>query len=589
MAADAADEVVKLGVQLTGANDAAASIAAMEREIAGAADGVRELEAQLKVMQGQKAIDIEQFRAVSGALDEQRAKLASLQASYVALGGKAERALNAAKPPAAASVSMDKLKNATNKLGGAFGPAGASALELYESLTAIGFAAAASLVAFAALLAIVAIFAAGVAKAGAAADAARSELLGLAGALDADAAAAEGLQAAITRVAAVSALGRAKISDYGQELAKAGLRGEQLRIALDAAAVAGSAGGDALAKSFLAQATAAARAGQSVDALAAKIKNQYGGIAARQMLSLTVQGEKLKENFDALFSGANIEPFLRALANMLSIFSQSTETGRLMRDVITKAMSDFYAGASLVLPYVKEGMLGVLIVFLQTYIWIKKAYNALKEFIGPIGDLGGMEVALIAGKIAGAAMLVVIVALAAAVSLLVLPWLILGAAVYGAYKAIVAVVDGIRGVFAGLDLSTVASGMIDGLISGITGSIGRVVKATTDLANSAVGAMKAALDMHSPSRIFREDIAERGIGDALVLGFGDSEEKVDAAASDLVEPSAAKNETMAARGGSGGRPIVYIETLIVQGIEDFRARLAEEMDIAAGSAQAQEA
>lgn len=638
MATNAADEVVRLQVQVTGASDAAASIAGMEREIAGAADGVRELEAQLKIMQSQKAVDIEQFRAVSGALDEQKAKLVEAQAAYTALGGSAIRAATVAKggmealeeaadkasesveeaaetvqgveaPAEQAKFSMDGLKSATNKLGGAMGPSAAAGLELYESLGKLGFVAGASLVAIAALAAIFAVFVLAVRKAGAASDAARSELLSLQGTMEGDAAAAGELQAAITAVSAASALGRDRVADYGRELAAAGLRGDQLRTALEAAAIAGSAGGDELAKSFLDQAKAAARAGQSVAALAAKIKAQYGGVAARQMLSLSVQSEKFKENIDALFAGANLEPFLTGLADMLSIFSQSTSTGRALRGVLSKAMSDFFAAASVVLPYAKAGFLGVLIAGLQIYIAVKRVTNALRDMVGPIGDLGGMKAALIAGKLAGYAILVVIVAIAAAVSLLLLPWVIFGVAIWAAYSAAVALWEGIKagweavkstigeavdavldfvesvlGAFSGIDLSTIASGMIDGLIEGITGSIGKVVSAVTDLASAAVSTMKSVLDSHSPSEVFRE-IGDVGIGGGLVAGMGDAEGDVETGVSDLVDPGAVKTETKAARSGAGGRPIVYIETLIVQGVDDFRARLAEEFEIAAASAQ----
>lgn len=609
MATNAADEVVRLQVQMTGASEAAASLSQIEGEIRAASGALREMQAQMQVMQGQKAVDVDAFRALDGAIEDQKAKLADLQGQYVALGGKAEEALDFAAPAREGAISMDKLKSATAKLGGAMGPTAAAGLELYESLTAIGFVAGASLVAIAALAAIFAVFVLAVRNAAAASDAARSELLSLEGAMKGDAAAAGELQAAITAVSAASALGRDKVADYGRELAAAGLRGDQLRTALEAAAIAGSAGGDELAKSFLDQAKAAARAGQSVDALAAKIKAQYGGVAARQMLSLSVQAEKFKESIDALFSGANIEPFLTGLADMLSLFSQSTTTGRALRDVLSKAMSDFYAGAALVLPYVKAGILGVMIAGLQIYIVIKRATNALRDMLGPVGDLGGLEAALIAGKVAGYAILVVIVAIAAAVSLLLLPWVILGAVIWAAWAAAQALWEGIKagweavkstigeavdavldfvesvlGAFSGIDLSTVASGMIDGLIEGITGSIGKVVSAVTDLASAAVSTMKSVLDSHSPSEVFRE-IGDVGIGGGLVAGMGDAEGDVETGVSDLVDPSAVKTETKAARSGAGGRPIVYIENLVVQGVDDFRARLAEEFEIAAASAQ----
>lgn len=483
-------------------------------------------------------------------------------------------------PAKKAQFSMDALKNATGKLGGSMGPAGSAALELGESLGKLGLVAGVALVAVALLAAIFAALAAAIYKALVSSDAARTEFLSLQGALEGDAAAATELQAAINAVSAASALGRDKIGEYARELGKAGLRGAELQRALEAAAIAGSAGGEELARTFLKEATAAKKAGQSVDALADKIKKQYGGIAARQALALSVQMSKLGENISALFGGAEIEPFLAALADMLSLFSQSTQLGQQLREVLGKAMSDFFAGAALVLPYVKEGIVGALLVAVKLYIYFKKLSNALSELGGGSVGIDGMTAALWAGKIAAWAVVSVVALIAAGLALLFGPIAALVAAFVWVVQAIGRVGSAIWETFAGIDLSGIASGMIDGLIAGITGSIGAVVAAVTSLANSAVSAMKAALDMHSPSRIFRYEIAEEGIGGALTAGLDDSSKEVDDSVAGLVDPKSVKATAKGGRAGGGGR-VLYLEihNLHLANYEEFRAWLDSQFEV----------
>jgi len=414
-----------------------------------------------------------------------------------------------------------------------------------------------------------------------AANALRTEFLNLQGALKGDFAAAKAAQGAIDSVAASSGAARAKITGFAGELLKARFRGDELRMALETMTIAAEGGGDEVARSFLAQAQAAKAAGQSVSVLAAKFRLEYGGVARAKALDLNVQIAKLKENFDRLFDAAEVEPFLRVLERQLSILSQTDPIGRKLREVLGKAMTDTLEAAKRALPYIKEAIVGALIVAVMFYIWWKKIGNAIEDLIGPSDEAGsGMEAALLAGMIPAGILLVALTALAVvlgviaiAVLLAAAPFIILGLAIYKAIEAY----NSIKVALGKISLVDIGSKMIDGLVDGIKGAAGRVTSALTGIATGAIAAMKGALNMRSPSKIFREDIAQEGIGDALVLGLEDSAPEVNSAIGDVADPRSVKGAAKGARAAGGGR-VVYIENVYVRDYDDFRARLEAEFE-----------
>ena len=67
----------------------------------------------------------------------------------------------------------------------------------------------------------------------------------------------------------------------------------------------------------------------------------------------------------------------------------------------------------------------------------------------------------------------------------------------------------------------VGLGIAEGLAAGITSGTSTVVSAITALENAAVTAAKEALDIHSPSRVFKEQVGEMamaGFGEGILTG-----------------------------------------------------------------------
>lgn len=75
------------------------------------------------------------------------------------------------------------------------------------------------------------------------------------------------------------------------------------------------------------------------------------------------------------------------------------------------------------------------------------------------------------------------------------------------------VIGKIKGFFSGA--AKIGSYVVDGIKSGITGAIGGLVNTAANMAKKALGAAKKALGIHSPSRVFRDEVGRyitQGIG-----------------------------------------------------------------------------
>lgn len=240
------------------------------------------------------------------------------------------------------------------------------------------------------------------------------------------------IQDAISSVAASVALGRERVVGFAQDLYKAGLRGENLRLALEATSIATSAAGESyggLVKSWLA---GTGMIGGNVKAITSQIKNRFGGVARAQMLDLNVQFAKAKENLKALFTGVQIEGFLEALSKMLALFSETSAVGSALKGTVqlivqplingfTKAqmpMKRFFQGATL-------ASLDFQIAVLTLRNWIRDKLGDRKLSLG----IDWLTVSLNAGKLAMYGLIGVGIVAAAIIGAIALPFVVAGTAI----------------------------------------------------------------------------------------------------------------------------------------------------------------
>lgn len=81
-------------------------------------------------------------------------------------------------------------------------------------------------------------------------------------------------------------------------------------------------------------------------------------------------------------------------------------------------------------------------------------------------------------------------------------------------------VSQIKNAFTSVNWGSVGMNVIKGIASGLTGAAGAIVEAAKSAANKALDAAKSALGIHSPSRVFRDQV-----GKMMALGMGIGFEK----------------------------------------------------------------
>lgn len=437
------------------------------------------------------------------------------------------------------------------------------------------------------------------------------------------AAAAEQLDQKIKQLAATLPLPISKIEELAKGLALAGLRGAELDGMLKTLAEVGSVSEEAASKlqgliekvsaagkfdvtakalkgtgisiqevyralaeqtgKSMAEIERMVKAGQisveeGIKAIQKAAQTKFGPAIEKQMLPLSVQFAKFREDLAELFTGIDMEPFLKGLRSILQLFSQSTASGQALREIASGIFGGLFKAASAVFPYIKAFMKGMIFGFLQVYIALKPIGNAFMKVFGGKPNASLLDFIAMAGK--GFAYL------ASAVAVFVS--LFVGAAatfaIYGAMAA--AIVAGILAAFSWLvngvgsavgavkgffgDFVGAGQNLVRGLVQGITGSAGAVIAAVIGCAKDAIKAAMHILGIGSPSRVFAQ------IGVNTVAGFAnavnDNSGKAAHATSDMAgaateaaEPNRFSASSVKSAAKGGGQKIVYIEHLQLGG------------------------
>jgi hypothetical protein len=193
------------------------------------------------------------------------------------------------------------------------------------------------------------------------------------------------MQAAIDRVSQKVALGRDRIVAYAESLYRMGLRGKNLDVTLQATATRASVLGEEMGNAYASMAMGAALTGRSLKAMADLTERRFGALARKQMLSFTVQIQKARENFDALFRGVRIEGFLSRFAVLTEMFSQSTATGRALKVMLETLLNPLFGSADHGAPILKRFFQGIVIGALYAGIGVLRLRNWFRTTFGGMG------------------------------------------------------------------------------------------------------------------------------------------------------------------------------------------------------------
>lgn len=333
------------------------------------------------------------------------------------------------------------------------------------------------------------------------------------------------------------------------------------------------------------------------------------GIAAVTLWAIEladVNGElkKIKEstsiNLKKIFGSLNIKPLLGELAKIPALFAEGSASANAIKTVFQSLFQPIVDGITAFVPKMVSAFIQFEILVLKALIAIKPFGSKIQLVAEAFGILALVVAAMAVGFTAAViAPFAIIIGLATAVITGILAF---ADTLINAGKAAIdfgaSLFSGIQGPLqaaldwlGGLSLSSIGGQLIQGLIDGITGAGGGVLKALTGIATSAIDGVKGLLQINSPSKVFAAIGASTGEG--MVDGIDGSAGDVQNSLEGIVTPPDAPAGGGGLGKGSGG-PAVQIENLIIQSATDdpksfaeaFRAELSSLVSQAGGAVPA---
>ncbi len=563
-----ADASATFGIDIeeTGGDDAAASLEALRAKILEGTGALRNMQAALRSMQGGTSVSIDAFKKLKDQIDAQKQSVAQASESFVKLGGDFNQIKAPKLEPATDSVGgfLGAIKGGAGPMGGFLEKIQAvrGAVQKMGAGNALAIAGAAALAAVLVIVTVAAISAAiAITKfALASADAARNSKLATEG-LAASSKELAGLGKILPGLQAATGLSADELRGLAEQLEAAGVKAKDLPDALRAIATAKAGGASA---AFLKQLNDDLKAGKkSAKELADEVNAKFGGIVARKLLSLDSQAERFKKNLAGIFANVKIEPFLKALAEIVALFDSSTASGRALKAMAEGILNPLFEALSALAPLAKGFFQGMVIGALLLTVAVLKVKNALRDAFGDsLGKIDLLKVGMYAGVAAFAALVTVGIVLAAvlasialAVAFIALPFVIagvvIGAVIYGVIYVIGLLGEAFMAAYnfiAGINFGELGSSIISGIVNAITGGAAWVWDAMKGLASGAIGAFKGALGISSPSKVFQ------GLGQQLPAGAAGGIEAGSDAVAGAAEGMASAAVSGASAGGEGGAP-----------------------------------
>lgn len=449
------------------------------------------------------------------------------------------------------------------------------------------------------------------------ADAHRNELLRLEGltrlrrGMHATGESATAMQAAIDRVSDSSSASRSTLEGYAARLHRLGLRGDNFTAALEGMATRGEVLGDRYAQSFAGMAAATARAGGSVRNLANAVQHRLGDIAGKKLIALDVTMQKLRDNLGSLFRNVKIEGFLRLFREFASTFSQARVTGRALAGIFERLFAPLDRGAEnstsslrrfmtqlvTTIVRVENNFVRLQIAGLEAWralndrgIEVYAVLDKIKAGLAAVGNralLAGLGTVL-------AGVLITTLLLGAAVAVLAVPFMaaaavgyMLGRGLLWAVETGVTAVRKLKRAWEAFDFNETVGNWIDGIVTGITSGTGRVMAAVVMMAARTTTALRDALQIKSPSRVFAR--LGREIPRGLAVGVDAGAESANASIANMIEVatgdvSATAPRAAAVSAGSqvhisiGDLQFTSPATTTAAAVQDFKRQLIEVLD-----------
>ncbi len=286
--------------------------------------------------------------------------------------------------------------------------------------------------------------------------------------------------------------------------------------------------------------------GDGAAAIRAAMEKRLGSINLRKMLSFENLSATLEKSLSKLTAGVNLEPALRAVKKFFSIFdADETATGAALKRIVTVVGNGMVGAFERAIPLAEKFVRGMIVGGLKLYIGWLKVKNALKDTIGE-GTLAKFDAL-------GAALTVASFWLENGVRLFYGMVVAIGVAV-AAFAALAVAVDTLfvkpfktgYDFVANIEWSKLGSQIVDGIVGGLKGGAGKLVDTVKGLGTFVKKAFTGELEIHSPSKAFER--YGKAIDDGAVGGIKKNAPAVSQAVADMAPspPSA----SVAARAGT---------------------------------------
>lgn len=472
---------VNTGGVKEGSQAAAGELDKLSASISKDKAALKELEAQMKLVQSSSKVDIQSFKRLKEQIDEKKRSIQGSSESYVAMGGKLG---DVGKKASAFAGEAKKAGTAIQGAGAASQSAGVIMSRL-GPLLANPYAALGA-VAVAAATAGIALLGFGISSQ----DAARRNQI-VAAAMTGSAEAGAKLNGRIGQLAKDLPIAKEEIRSLAVGLNDKGLKGNALESALGAVARTTSVLGSSAAgkldavinkskdlKRFTAQALDFTGSGIALDDVASALakstgvsmaaakesikagsvdlatglkalddatKTKLGGAAKELNTSLGAIGNRAGANLAGLFSTLKVEKFLGVVSDVVDMLDQSSETGKALADIVGRTFQPWLNlvgnnGGGIV-SFLKD----VVIFTLDVEYAALRARNKIKAFAqDPVG-----EISALAEK-----------------------------------------------------FKELGTAMIDGLVNGILGGKGKALTAMLGVGESMKTGFAAKIESRSPSRVY---------------------------------------------------------------------------------------
>lgn len=386
-----------------------------------------------------------------------------------------------------------------------------------------------------------------------------------------------------------------QILKLASELDAAGVSAKALPGALKAIAIATAGGADA---KFLAKLKAGLLATGKVPPQLAAQFAKFEAIARKKMLSLDAQSATFGRHLGDIFGGLKIDALLEGLAVLVALFDQNTVSGKALKWIFESMFQPLIDGMAKAVPYIERG-------FIVLLTWALKAYVAVKQFFSTPGGEALLTTLKVVAVLIGVVVGIVVAGLALLVAIplaIIAAILAVSAAIWAVISTVVSavewVVDAVGGVgnalmivaaiaalpftiiaaavaavfalLSSVDLGSMGTDMIMGLVNGITGAAGAVVGAITGAVGGAIDSAKALLGIHSPSTLLAKQIG-MPMGQGVAVG-------VDKAAPDVqgsLNAAVAPPDLPSAQGSGGrgaGASFVFTNCVFGEGTSEEKLR-----------------